>query len=71
VCATFRLHFFPVEVEEQITWSKSSQREKPSAATQMFDVVGFRGIRTPEKKIADKPTVCRDDKNLVSQNTDS
>lgn len=27
MCATFKLHFFPVSVEEQITWSKGSQRD--------------------------------------------
>lgn len=44
--ATFRLYiFFPVGVEEQITWSRGSQREKHSAAKQMFDVARFRGAK--------------------------
>lgn len=40
---------FLVGVSEQIAWSKGSQREKQSAANQMFDVAGFRGTRTLRK----------------------
>lgn len=40
---------FLVGVGEQIAWCKGSQREKQSAANQMFDVARFRGTRTLRK----------------------